>query len=452
MSRVHFVGVAGNGMSALAGFHVLGGGQATGSDRAFDCGQAGGTRRKLEDAGIRIFPQDGSAIAERPNCVVSSGAVENEIPDLKAARQAGVSIRSRAQELSTVAGGFKTVAVAGTSGKSTVAAMIFRIFSEAGFDPSLITGAELVDLSERHALGNVWRGQSEWLIIEADESDGSLIEYHPWMGLLLNAGKDHGKNADEMLELFSQFKAQCGRFAVSDDPSLQALKKESFVFGLNEGDARARDIELSPAGSKFKAANVDFSISCPGLHNVQNALAALAAGMAAGIPPQTAALALSRYRGVLRRFEIVGEENGVRVVDDFAHNPSKISAAIGAAKLSGGRVLAVFQIHGFGPARFLKDDLSLAFSRALGPKDILWLPEIYDAGGTADRDISASDIATAAKKLGVPARFVPRREDIIPEIALQARPGDTILVMGARDPSLGAFARTILSAMKKLRS
>ena len=449
MKLVHYVGIAGSGVGALAQFHAMGGGQATGSDRSFDHGEASSTRKNLERLGIRIFPQDASALARRPDYVVASGAVESEIADIKEARAAGIELRHRADELACIANERKTIAVAGTSGKSTVAAMIFAILSGAGLDPSIITGGELVELKERGLIGNAWRGKGEWLVIEADESDGTLVRYSPRLGVLLNISKDH-KEIAEVKNLFREFKSRSKSFAVSTDPGLADLRPESLVFGQG-GSIAAEDVELGPRSSTFRVGTTRFALPCPGAHNIQNALAAVAASREIGIPPEAAAKALARFRGVARRFEFVGEARGVSVIDDFAHNPAKVSAAIAAAQLGGHRVLAVFQLHGYAPARFLKNEFIEALALALSPEDRLWMPEIYYAGGSVTRDISAKDIAEAVAARKRRADFVSDRKDIPGLIAKEAKPGDAVLIMGARDPSLPDLTRAILQGLRPNR-
>ncbi|MDE1977500.1 MAG: UDP-N-acetylmuramate--alanine ligase, partial [Elusimicrobia bacterium] len=372
MNSVHYVGIAGGGVSALAQFHAMGGGRASGSDRSFDRGQALRTREQLERLGIRIFSQDAGALALRPDYLVASGAVEADVADIKEARAGKIEVRHRAEELARVAAERKTIAVAGTSGKSTVAAMIFAILSAAGLDPSIITGGELVELKERGLIGNAWRGKSERLVIEADESDGTLARYSPWLGVILNVSKDH-KEIAELKNLFREFKSRSQACLVSADPELALLRAGSLVFGPG-GRFSAEEVTLGPGSSEFRIGRTRFILPCPGAHSVENALAAAAAARIAGVPLETSAHALSGFRGVARRFEIVGEAGGVRVIDDFAHNPAKVEAALRAAKLGARRVLAVFQLHGYAPARFLKNEFIGAFTRALGPEDRLWMP------------------------------------------------------------------------------
>ncbi len=458
--RYHFAGIAGSGMSALAQYHVLGGGLCSGSDRAFDAGERGEIRERLEALGVVIAPQDGSALAPvaaggadaaSPDCdgLIVSSAVEESVPDVAAARRLGVPVLHRSELLARCVDERQTVAVAGTSGKSTVVAMIFEILRGCRRDPSVITGGELRLLQGEGLLGNAWAGRGKMLVIEADESDGSVTRYAPWAGVLLNMQRDH-KELAELAAIFAAFRRNVrGPFLVGEDENLAPFAANATRFGLCETCAvRAQDVLLTPDGARFSVAGVRFTLPVPGKHNVSNAVAALAVCQALGLRFSQMAAPLARFQGVARRFQIVGRARGVEVVDDFAHNPDKIAAALSTARARGRRILAVFQPHGFGPTRFLRDDLIAAFTRGLRPTDRLYLPEIFFAGGTVTRDISSHDIAAAVAARGVPALFTERRDDIVPSIAGEAREGDVILVMGARDPSLTDFCRRILARLE----
>jgi UDP-N-acetylmuramate--alanine ligase len=339
--------------------------------------------------------------------------------------------------------------VAGTSGKSTVVAMIFEILRGCRRDPSIITGGELRLLQGEGLLGNAWAGRGKVLVIEADESDGSLTRYAPWAGVLLNMQRDH-QEISELAAIFGTFRRNVrGPFLVGEDENLAPFAANATRFGLCEAcTVRAQDVLLTPDGARFSIAGVHFTLPVPGKHNVSNAVAALAACQALGLRFSQMAAPLARFEGVARRFQSVGRARGVEVVDDFAHNPDKIAAALSTARARGRRILAVFQPHGFGPTRFLRDDLIAAFTRGLRPTDRLYLPEIYFAGGTVTRDISSRDIAAAVAARGVPALFAERRDDIVSSVAGEAREGDVILVMGARDPSLTDFCQRILARLE----
>ncbi len=441
-SRFHYVGVAGTGMSALAQYQAMKGGRAGGSDRSLDPD----TAAAFENLGIRCFPQDGSGVAAGVDAVVRSTAVEDGNPDLQKAAGLGIPVLHRSAVLAGWADACRTVAVAGTSGKSTVAAMVYEILAHAGMSPSLLTGGRLVSLQEKGMLGNACAGSSDILVIEADESDGTLVEYRPQVGVILNVEKDHKEVAD-LLGLFEGFhaKSRC-RVVNADQPALRGLLEGAVSFG-RRGDFALSDVRLQAAGSEFKVNGAPFRLSHPGLYNAENALAAAAATSCLGVGLDVSAAALAGFKGVARRFQIVGTRNGVVVIDDFAHNAVKVEAAMGAAQLRAGRVVAVFQLHGYGPARFLKDDLVEAFATVLRAGDVLLMPEIYYAGGTVIRDISSADIAGAVAARGRTARFFADREGISAWVGANARPGDAVLVMGARDPSLPAFARRILDAL-----
>jgi len=446
VEKVHFIGAAGAGVSALAQIHLMSGGAATGSDRAFDQGKAQELKRKLESLGLAVFPQDGSALGSGHAYAVASAAVEADNPDLAKAKALGLPVKQRADQLAEHVKKHKTIAVAGTSGKSTVAAMIFEILHKSGRSPSIIAGGELNFLKSQGRVGNAFAGSSDLLVVEADESDGTLVKYEPWLGVVLNVSKDH-KEVGDILAMFETFKRHSASLIAHEARGLESLRPGSATFGIESGDVRAEGLSATATGSRFTIRGEPFEVPAPGRHNVENAVAAAAACLRAGVPLKEASRALATFQGVARRFERVGGSRDVDVVDDFAHNPAKVRAALEAAHLRPGRVLAVFQLHGYAPARFLKNDFVKAFSDCLAPGDILWMPEIYYAGGSVTRDISAEDVVRAVAASGHDARFSQRRPDIVGAVAKEARAGDLILVMGARDPSLPAFAREILSAL-----
>jgi UDP-N-acetylmuramate--alanine ligase len=211
---------------------------------------------------------------------------------------------------------------------------------------------------------------------------------------------------------------------------------------------RGQDVELRPASSRFRVEDVAFELPVAGAHNVANALAAIAACRTLDVTLADMAAPLACFRGIGRRFQTVGKARGVEVVDDFAHNAEKIAAAIKTAHLRAARVLAIYQPHGYGPTRFLRRDFVATFSRELEPEDRLWMLEVFYAGGTATRDFSSADIVAEIASLGTNAEFAPTRERLVARIAKEARPGDLVLVMGARDPSLTELARAILTSIK----
>lgn len=446
--RFHYAGIGGSGMSALAQYQVMRGGRASGSDRAFDRGERPGSRSQLEALGITITPQDGSGIFGDCAQLILSTAVEQDVPDFAEATRLGVPTLHRSEVLARFVHHTRSIAVTGTSGKSTVVAMIFEILRGAGRDPSVIAGGELRALQTRGMWGNAWAGASDLLVVEADESDGSVVRYRPAVGVALNLQKDH-KEMGVVAEMFRKFRAQAREgFVCGESDNLAEFAVGSTVFGVGPGaSVRGASVELGPDGSDFEAGGVRFRLPVPGRHNVENALAAIASCALVGVSYQDMVAPLAAFQGVARRFQVVGGAGGVEVVDDFAHNPAKLEAAIRTAQRRAARVLAVYQPHGYGPTRFLWPDFVETFSSALRSQDRLWLLEVYYAGGTATRDFSASDIVRDIAARGTRCEFAPSRDELARAVVAEARPGDLILIMGARDPSLTGLARNILAQL-----
>ncbi len=448
LGRLHFAGVGGSGMSALAQFLAMQGGRVSGSDRAFDRGQNLLSRERLERLGIAILSQDGRGVAGDCSGVVYSTAVEETVPDFREARRLGVPLIHRSELLAHLVAAHRTLAITGTSGKSTTAAMVFELLRGAGRDPSIITGGELVALQGEGLWGNAWAGKSELLVIEADESDGSVVRYEPAVGVVLNLQKDHKAEA-EVAELFRVFRTRVKEaFVIGEAANLAGLAPGAEVFGFGEGAGlRGEDLTLEAEASTFRVEDTAFRLSVPGRHNVENALAALAACRAVGVSLEEMVGPLAAFQGVARRFQVLGGGRGVEVVDDFGHNPAKVAASLRTARMRAQRVLAVYQPHGYGPTRFLRPDFVATFAAELRSEDRLWMLEVYYAGGTATRDFSSAEITAEIAALGAQAEFAPSRAWLVERIAREARAGDLVLVMGARDPSLTELAKAILGAL-----
>ncbi len=448
LGRLHFAGVAGSGMSALAQFVAMKDGQASGSDRAFEGGQRIETRHSLEALGIKIFPQDGSGLKGNCSALVVSTAVEDTVPDLAAARALGVPVLHRSELLAHFTATHRTIAVTGTSGKSTTTAMLFELLRGTGWDPSVITGGDLRVLQAEGLLGNAWGDASDLLVIEADESDGSVVRYHPAVGVVLNLQKDH-KDEAEVAGMFREFVHNIRESSVvGDAENLSEFRAGATVFGFGQkAHVRAEQVKTGIDSSQFCLDNIIFELNVPGLHNVENALAALAVCRTLGVPMGDLVAPLRDFKGVSRRFQVLGQANGITVVDDFGHNPAKIAASLRTAHLRVGRVLAVFQPHGFGPLRFLRTELLETFAAELSSTDQLWMLEAFYAGGTTSRDISSVDLVRDLQAKGCVATFADSRDELVDSLLHEARTGDLILIMGARDPSLTELAKEILARL-----
>lgn len=445
--HVFFIGVAGAGMSAIAQYLAGTGKQVSGSDRYFTAGVFNDTRQKLEEAGIRCFEQNGEGIHEETDLVVVSTAVEDTVPEVQKARSLSIPILKRSELLALITESRKTIAVGGTSGKSTTSAMLFHILHEAGLSPSIISGAGLTSLIRNGKIGNAFVGSGEWLVIEADESDKSIVQYHPEIGLLLNIDKDH-QEIDELMEVFGAFRDHTKeRFIVNRSHPLTKGFSEnaSWDFSATEEAAgfMASGFRQEGLSSSFTINGHPFTLVCVGKHNMENALAAVAVAVQIGVDLDTCSRALAGYEGIYRRHQVLGEKDGIMVIDDYAHNPVKCASSIAACQPLAPRVIAWFQPHGYGPTRFLKDDFIKEIAAVLRPDDEIWMSEIYYAGGTAVKDISANDLVTGIAALGKKAFFVENREAFLGIARPHLEPPCVLLLMGARDPGLEAFSQNL---------
>ena len=443
-----FVGIAGSGMSAIAQYLQGIGLQVSGSDRFFNEGKAGDIKAKLEAENIKCFLQNGEGITLNTDLVVVSTAIEDTVIEVKKAKEQDIPIVRRSELLALIATSKKTIAIGGTSGKSTTTGMLFDIMRHAGKQPSVISGAGLVDLIKKGKIGNAFVGKGEWLIIEADESDGSIVQYHPEIGVLLNIEKDH-KELDELEKVFEIFRNNSRYFSVNRTNTyagkLSADAKNDFCIDCSEEDAGFRATAFQQNGFRisFKVNGQDFKLNILGKHNMENAVAATAAAALAGVSLIDASAALQNYEGIYRRAQVLGQKKGVWVVDDFAHNPVKCAAAINACQPVSDKVVAWFQPHGYTPTKFLRKEFVSEIAHALREQDEIWMSEIFYAGGTATKDISALDLINDIKALGKNAYFVEDRNLFLEKARNHLDAGTTLLLMGARDPSLEQFSKNI---------
>lgn len=447
-NKVFFIGVAGTGMSAIAQYLSGIGKEVGGSDRYFKPGVYNDTRDKLEAAGIRCFEQNGKGITADTQLVVVSTAIEDTVPEVQKAKQLSIPVMKRSELLALIARSKKTIAVGGTSGKSTTSAMLFHILEKAGMQPSIISGAGLVSIIKEGKIGNAKVGDGDWLVIEADESDGSIVQYTPEVGLLLNVDKDHQEIA-ELMDIFNRFRANTRDIFVVNQSNALARQLSAGIkndFSVDEEQPAghmATGFRQEGMHISFEIQHVPFSIDTVGRHNMENALAAVTVAGQLGVSLQTCADALRNYEGIYRRHQLLGRKNGVYVIDDYAHNPVKCAASIAACQHIAPKVVAWFQPHGYGPTRFLKNDFIHEFVQVLRPEDEIWMSEIFYAGGTAVKDISANDLVEGIKAQGKNAYFVEDRNDLLQHIKPHLTANCVLLLMGARDPGLETFCNAV---------
>ncbi len=432
MKSCHLVGVAGVGMNALAQALKGDGWAVGGSDRYQDQGQDLDVIRKLKEAGIQFHPQDGSGITVTSDAVVVSTAIENDNPDIAAAGRFGIPVRHRAEMLAELVAGKTTVAIAGTSGKTTVTGMVGWLLEQLGADPTVVNGGALVNWADAHRVGNVRTGRSGLCVIEADESDRSLLRFHPEWALITNMSADHFSLA-ETETLFARFRGQVRRECIAGwDPGMpwQGLRPV-----------------LGREGSRFMYDGLEFEIPLLGAHNAENALQSAVLCQRMGYDLAKSRDALMQFRGIQRRLERVGEAGGVTVVDEYAHNPAKIGAAWRALAPFHKRINAFWRPHGFRPLSLMFNDLVAMFSEVCRPVDRLFIMPVYYAGGTVSRQTDSDALVAALNERGVSAAWVTDYDILMSEILKRSEPGDVVLCVGARDPGIPKFAKDLVEKL-----
>lgn len=433
VDKYHFVGVAGVGMSSVAQAAVGAGHKVSGSDRGTlsvpeyglrtaDCGVErlrqdkpglSGVLAKLENAGVVLYPQDGTGVTGDLTGIVVSTAIEGDNPDLVAAIKLGIPVLHRSEMLARLVEGKRCLAITGTSGKSTVTGMIGWALAELGADPTVVNGAPVLDWMDDEHIGNIRLGASDFWVIEADESDRSLLNYHPDWAIITNVSADHF-SVEEAEQLFETFRENVKEWTI-DGP-----------------------VDICGA---------DLNLRMKGAHNIENAMIVALACARFGYSESDIVKVLESFSGIHRRYEVVGISHDVTVVDDYAHNPAKIRALWKAAAEDARKVLGVWRPHGYGPLRKLMKDLEKCFVEVCVGEDKLFVLPVYDAGGTADRSIGADELVRLLLDKGINAEYV-EEDTVVDKVAAAAGEGDIVLVMGARDPNLSALARSILARIE----
>jgi len=458
-----FCGIGGSGMLPLATILKGLGADVAGSDRSRDQGRTPEKFAWLERHGFSLYPQDGSGIVSKGQTLVASAAIEDTVPEVIRATELGCPRMTRAELLATLFNAAECgIAVGGTSGKSTVTGMLGWIMEQAGRDPTIMNGAVMKNFVSRDApFASAKVGQGGVFVSEVDESDGSIALYRPRVAVLLNVSLDH-KSMEELRALFSQFVMIAGRVAANADDDearlIAAHASDVISFGIHSANATLGIVEgsVDETGNGIGAQLINrrdatthaLALPMPGRHNLSNALAAVAGAAAAGVEVADAVSALESFKGLARRFDVIGSSpSGITVIDDFGHNPEKCRATLRTLKSHKGRVIAFFQPHGYGPLRQMGHELARTFADELGPDDLTLMCDPVYFGGTVDRSEGSERIVAMIEEHGGRAEYIPTREACGERIIALARSGDRIVVMGARDDTLTAFAQQVLARL-----
>ena len=432
--RVHFVGVGGVGMSGIAEVLANLGYRVSGSDL-----KESAITRRLRTAGVRVALGHAAANVRDAQVVVVSSAVRPDNPEVRAARCAGVPVVLRAQMLAELGRMKKTVTVAGSHGKTTTTAMAAMALAAAGAEPTMIVGGQIKNIGSNARLG-----LGDYLVTEADESDGSFVHLAPLVAVVTNIDNDHLDHHKTMANLRAAFAEHLSRLPFygaavlcADDPGLDLLRPSLNIRVISYGisrraDWRARAVRLDKDGSRYEAfyrgrRAASIRLRVPGRHNVLNSLAALAAGRFLGLPLGGLGRGLAAFRGVGRRLDRLGAARGVEFVDDYGHHPTEVKAAVGAvaALWKGRRTVVVFQPHRYSRTKLLAREFGPAFSQA----DLVFVMDIYPAGEAPIPGVSSALILNSLRRAGVVA--VPFAGSL--DVLRQVRPGDAVLTLGAGD-------------------
>ncbi|WP_052071757.1 Mur ligase family protein [Sphingopyxis sp. MWB1] len=450
-----FCGIGGSGMLPLAMIVAARGAAVAGSDRSRDQGRSPDKFAWLEGQGIALFPQDGSGPAAG-QVMIASAAVEDSVPDMAAAKALGLPRMTRADLNAALFNeAAHGVGVGGTSGKSTVTGMIAWILSQAGRDPTVMNGAVMRNFAgPDRPFASALAGDAAAYVSEVDESDGSIALYRPDVAVVTNISLDH-KSLEELHSLFGDFAAKA-RIAVvnADDPESAPLLRGGNVirFGFSD-EAAMRGSEFEPLDDgcrfaiHFAGDRHEARLRMPGRHNAMNALAAIAAARALNISVGQSVAALSEFAGLARRYEVLGQAGDVTVIDDFAHNPDKVAATLAAAAELPGRALIFFQPHGYGPLRQMGKELAASFAKGMRADDRLYICDPVYFGGTVDRSIGSEALVADIVVGGGTAVHLPTRAECGEAMLAEARAGDRIFILGARDDTLTEFGQHLLAQL-----
>jgi UDP-N-acetylmuramate--alanine ligase len=435
LRRIHVVGVGGAGMSAIATVLRAMGHEVSGSDL-----RASAVTERLTSLGVDVTVGHDAAAVGDAGLVTLSTAVASSNPEVVEARRRGIPVLNRAQTLAAIAGRRRCLAVAGTHGKTTTASMLSLILVEAGLRPSFLIGGEVNEIGTNA----VW-DTGDWIVVEADESDGTFLHLTPDIAIVTNVEADHLDHYgsfDAVRRAFAEFLGASGHTVVGGDDAeaLQIGRRAGAVIvGTGAGSTYTMtSVETGRSSVSFDLVGPDgrlvvpLRVAVPGLHNARNAAVATVAALAAGAPPDAAARALARFGGVARRFEFRGEQGGVTFVDDYAHLPTEVRAALAAARNGDwDRVVAVFQPHRYSRTA----EVGAAFGDAFADADVVVVTDVYGAGEAPVPGVSGRTVADAVRRSrpDVEIHYVPGRAELVAAVAGLMRPGDLCLTLGAGD-------------------
>lgn len=440
--RIFFSGIGGSGVSAIAGFMAEKGHFIAGSDRLFDLYSGHPLRSCLEENGVRIFPQDGQGFDRSFDFAVFSTSVEKDNPDFRKAETFQIPLKTRPEYLAEIVSAYRTIAVAGTSGKSTTSGMLAFLMQRLGLMPNFIGGGRVKQFRTLRNCGNYFADSSDTLIIEACESDGTIVNYKPVYSLILNLDLDHHSIAQtgRMFEQLSDNTSGLVLACADDENLLTCNIGPARYFSIySDSDYQARDITFYPLRTEFSVNGQEFKLSMPGECNLYNGLACIAFLSELGISSDAIAGVLPDFSGIERRFDVHRNDGKYLVIDDYAHNPHKIHSLMEAMKKVSDKVCYIFQPHGFGPTRLMKEGYIETFAKGLRDTDHLILLPIYYAGGTAAKDISSKDLAEGVAASGRPVEVIADRAVFFDK----PEKWEAYVVLGARDDSLSDFAQEI---------
>jgi len=427
-------------MSALAQTLRAKGFAVSGSDRYLDQGKKLEVLTTLEKAGVRLFPQDGSGVQSDTCALIISTAVEADNPDMIKAGQEKIPVIHRAKMLAQLIGSETCLAIAGTSGKTTVTGMVGWILEQTGCDPFVVNGGCISAWEDVDRTGNIRPSSQPLWVIEADESDRSFLHFTPSLAVITNISRDHFA-LDETILLFEQFTSRVSRKIICTQTTarqLDAVSPEKLMVINNESISR------DAQGWFFSFEGRSCRVSLPGRHNAENALLAASISIAFGCDPEAVCKALASFPGIRRRLEMKGYCNGMTVLDDFAHNPEKMRAAWQTVKEQHATITGIWRPHGFGPLAAMFDLFVDMLKEVVTGDDLFYVLPIYYVGGTTSRTMTSADFVNALQKAGINAAFAPGYEilrEILPKTSGDDR---AILCMGARDPELPKFAESLV--------